>query len=348
MHAMKTITAHASKDLRIEDQPVPTPGTGEVRIKMERGGICGSDLHYYNHGGFGTVRLKEPMILGHEVAGRVDAVGDSVSDLSIGQLVAVSPSRPCSACGYCQDGQQNHCMNMRFYGSAMPFPHIQGAFREYLVADATQCVDAEGLSAGEAAMAEPLSVVLHAAKQAGAIAGKRVLVTGCGPIGLLAVLVARAYGAPEIVATDITSFTLETAATLGADATINVALEPDGFAAFSADKGHFDILFECSGVASALVDAIPALRPCGVIVQLGLGGDMTLPVQAMTAKELSLKGSFRFHHEYPLAVEMMQRGRLDVAPLITQTFGLKDAIEAFEMASDRSQAIKVQLEFAAS
>lgn len=342
---MKTITAHAARDLRIENHPDPAPGPGEVLIDMEAGGICGSDLHYFNHGGFGSVRLKEPMILGHEVAGRIATLGAGVTQLTIGQRVAVSPSRPCNACRFCASGQQNHCLDMRFYGSAMPFPHIQGAFREKLVADATQCVPADGLTPGQAAMAEPLSVVLHAARQAGSLAGARVLVTGCGPIGLLAVLVARAFGAVEVVATDITAFTLDMAARLGADATVNVAETPGGLAPWTTDKGRFDTLFECSGAESALNAAIPALRPGATIVQLGLGGDMTLPLQAMTAKELALKGSFRFHHEFPLAVEMMQAGRIDVAPLITHTRPLSDAEDAFRLASDRTRAIKVQIAF---
>lgn len=342
---MKTITVHAAKDVRIEEQDVEAPETGEVRITMARGGICGSDLHYYNHGGFGTVRLKEPMILGHEVAGHVAALGEGVEGLKIGQLVAISPSRPCGTCRFCAEGAQNHCLNMRFYGSAMPFPHIQGAFREEIVVRADQCVDATGLTAGEAATAEPLSVVLHAARQAGSLAGKRVLVTGCGPIGLLAVLVARAFGAMEIVATDITPFTLGMAETVGADRTINVAEHREPLAAYTENKGHFDVLFECSGVASALAGAVQALRPGATIVQLGLGGDMTLPVQAMTAKEIVFKGSFRFHHEFAVAVEMMRTGRIDVTPLLTQTFPFEDALAALEMAGDRSKAIKVQIAF---
>lgn len=342
---MRTITAHAAKDLRIEEHPVEDLAPGQVLIDMEAGGICGSDLHYYNHGGFGVVRLKEPMILGHEVAGRVTAVGPGVDHSLSGQRVAVSPSRPCGGCIYCARGQQNHCMNMRFYGSAMPFPHIQGAFREQLIADASQCAPAGDLSAGEAATAEPLSVVLHGAKLAGDLAGKRVLITGCGPIGLLAVLVARASGAVEIVATDVTDFTLDMARTCGADATVNVMAASDGLDRFAAGKGHFDVLFECSGNQNALVGAIPTLQPGGTILQLGLGGDMNLPVQAMTAKELVMKGSFRFHHEFPLAVEMMRSGRIDVKPLITQTMPLNNAVDAFELASDRTQAIKVQIAF---
>lgn len=342
---MKTIVAHAAKDLRIETADPQSPGAGQVLIRIARGGVCGSDLHYYNHGGFGTVRLREPMVLGHEVSGRVEAIGEGVTNLSIGQLVAISPSRPCGQCTYCQIGQQNHCMNMRFYGSAMPFPHIQGAFRELLVADQSQCAPAEGLTAEEAAMAEPLSVVLHAAKRAGDLMGKRVLVTGCGPIGQLAILVARAAGAVEIAATDISSFTLQTAREIGADAAHDIAADPAALEKYAEGKGRFDVLFECSGVAAALAGAVPAMRPGAIIMQLGLGGDMTLPVQAMTAKELELRGSFRFHEEFFTAVEIMQAGRLNVKPLVTHVFDLNDAVPAFEMASDRSQAIKAQIAF---
>ena len=342
---MKVIVAHAAKDLRVETRDMPTPGPGQVLVKMAAGGICGSDLHYYNHGGFGAIRLREPMILGHEVSGHVEALGDGVTGLNTGDLVALSPSRPCGTCAYCASGTQNHCLNMRFYGSAMPFPHIQGAFREYIVADAAQCAPAGDLTSGEAAMAEPLAVVLHGASHAGDLMGKRVVVTGCGPIGLLAVLVARAAGAVEVVATDISDFTLSKAVQVGADRGINVASDADPFADYLANKGHFDVLFECSGVASALASAVPALRPRGTIVQLGLGGDMTLPMQAMTAKELQLKGSFRFHAEFFTAVEMMRAGRLDVTPLITHNMGMDDAQAAFELASDRSQSVKVHVTF---
>ena len=343
---MRSLVIHSAKDLRIEDGPVETPGRGQVLVRIERGGICGSDLHYFNHGGFGTVRLKEPMVLGHEVSGRITALGEAVTGLAIGDLVAVSPSRPCGYCRYCQEGKQNHCLNMRFYGSAMPFPHIQGAFREQLVADASQCVVANGLSAGEAAIAEPLSVCLHATRQAGEVLGKKVLVTGSGPIGVLCVLAARRAGASEIVVTDIADFPLIHARTAGADRTINTGTDREALAAYSADKGYFDIHFECAGVAAALASGVAALRPGGVIVQLGLGGDMTVPVQAITAKEILLKGSFRFHEEFATAIELMRKGLIDVKPLITHSLPLEQAQAAFYLASDRQQAMKVQIEMA--
>lgn len=343
---MKAVVVHAAKDLRLEERETPKPAAGQVLIRMEAGGICGSDLHYFNHGGIGTIQLKQPMILGHEVSGRIESLGDGVSGLEAGQRVAVSPSRPCHACKYCHEGAPNHCLDMRFYGSAMPFPHIQGAFQQWLVADAAQCAVADGLTAGEAAMAEPLSVVLHAAKMAGALTGKRVLVTGCGPIGLLAVLVARAAGAGEIVATDITDLTLDMARQVGADTVHNVANTPAALEQYTADKGHFDVLFECTGVAPVVASTIPALRPRATMVQLGLGGDMTLPIQAMTAKEITLKGSFRFHAEFFEAVHLMRHGRLDVKPLISATLPLDQMLDAFELASDRTKALKVHLDFA--
>ncbi|NIA69975.1 L-idonate 5-dehydrogenase [Pelagibius litoralis] len=342
---MRALVIHAPKDLRAEDWQEEAPGEGQVLIRMEAGGVCGSDLHYYNHGGFGPVRIKEPMVLGHEVSGRVAALGSGVAGLSLGDLVAINPSRPCGTCGFCTEGAPNHCLNMRFYGSAMPFPHIQGAFRQEMVADASQCVKADGLSAGEAAMAEPLSVALHATRRAGALFGKRVLVTGCGPIGVLAVLAARRAGAAEIVATDLEDKALSHAAGAGADRTINVVAEPDALESYAAGKGHFDVLYEASGAQPALVSALAAMRPRGVVVQLGMGGDMTLPMMQITAKELELRGSFRFHEEFPLAVEMMSKGLIDVKPLITHTIAFDRAIEAFELAGDRSQVMKAQIAF---
>ena len=194
-------------------------------------------------------------------------------------------------------------------------------------------------------MAEPLAVTLHATQRAGQMVGKRVLVTGCGPIGVLSILSARRAGAAEIVATDLSDFTLEMARACGADHVINMAQTPDALAPYTADKGYFDVLYECTGVAQALTGAIAALRPRGVILQLGLGGDMSLPMMAITAKELDLRGSFRFHPEFATGVGLMQKGLIDVRPLITQTVPLADAEQAFRLASDRSQTMKAQILF---
>ena len=346
-NAMRAIVLHSAKELRIETSDIAALGPDDVEVRIEAGGICGSDLHYYQHGGFGTVRVKQPMILGHEVGGKIAKIGSAVTGLKVGQRVAVNPSRPCGTCRYCSQGQQHHCLDMRFYGSAMRFPHVQGAFREVLVTSAAQCIPvADGMTAAEAAMAEPLAVCLHAGRQAGPLLGRRVLVTGSGPIGILCMMVARRAGAAEIVATDVTDAPLKIAGQLAADRTINVAKTPDALAPYAADKGHFDVLFEASGNQQALIAAFDVLRPRGVIVQVGIGGGpATLPLNTIVAKEFELRGTFRFHEEYALGVELMGKGLIDVKPLVTATMPIDRAVEAFELAGDRSKAMKVQLAF---
>jgi len=207
---MRGVVIHAPKDLRVDEVAVVAPGPGQVRVRIAAGGICGSDLHYYHHGGFGTVRIREPMALGHEIAGVIEEVGSNVDHLAPGTRVAVNPSRPCNVCRYCREGLHQHCLDMHFIGSAMRFPHAQGGFRQSLTIEAGQAVPiAEKMTMAEAAMAEPLAVCLHAARQAGPLMGRRVLVTGCGPIGALAVAVARLGGAAEIIATDIAAAPLQ-------------------------------------------------------------------------------------------------------------------------------------------
>jgi len=342
---MKSIVIHAARDLRIEDTVTGEAGPGQVEIAIEAGGICGSDLHYYNHGGFGAIRLREPMILGHEVAGTIKALGSGVSGLAIGDRVAVSPSRPCNACDYCLKGQQNHCLNMRFYGSAMPMPHIQGAFRQRLVAEGWQCHKvADGVSINEAAFAEPFAVTLRAVNRAGSLLGKRVLVTGCGPIGALCILAARAHGAEEIVATDVMDAVLAKALDIGADRTINVATG-DKLSAYSPSKGYFDVMFEASGNERAVRSGLEVLKPRGILMQLGLGGDVSIPQNLVVSKEIDMRGTFRFHEEFALAVDLINRRRVDVRPLLTGVFGLDDAVAAFDIAGDRSRSMKVQIAF---
>jgi L-idonate 5-dehydrogenase len=343
---MRAIVAHAAKDLRIEETPSPPVGPHDIRVRIVFGGICGSDLHYYHHGGFGTVRLREPMILGHEIAGVVEAVGAECRRAKVGDRIAVNPSVPCNHCRYCREGRQNQCLDMRFYGSAMRFPHVQGGFREALVCRESQAhAVADGTNLQEAAMAEPFAVALHATRRAGALIGKRVLISGSGPIGALTAIAARRAGAAEIVVTDIADGALSFASRVGADRVINVAREADALSDFSADKGYFDTMFEASGAEAALRSGIDVVRPGGVVVQLGLGGEMKLPINMITAKELELRGTFRFHEEFALALEFIVKGLVDVKPLISATAPLAKARDAFELASDRSQSMKVQIAF---
>jgi L-idonate 5-dehydrogenase len=343
---MRAAVLHAPKDLRIEPVAAATLGPRDVEVRIEAGGICGSDLHYYYDGGFGTVRLKEPMILGHEIAGTVARVGAEVETVQAGQRVAVNPSRPCGACRYCAEGKQQHCLNMLFYGSAMRFPHVQGGFREVLVCDATQAVPVPAtMSAAQAAFAEPFAVCLHAVNRAGPLLGKRVLVTGSGPIGALTVIAARRAGALEIVTTDITDATLKIARQVGADRTVNVS-DKDALARYEADKGTFDVMFEASGNAKALASGLAVVRPQGIVVQIGIaGGEVSLPINIAVAKEIDLRGTFRFHAEFALAVALIGGGLVDVMPLLTATVPLAEANDAFALAADRQKAMKVQLAF---
>lgn len=344
---MLGVVIHAPRDLRVESVAVAPPGSGEVAVRIHAGGICGSDLHYYQHGGFGAIRIKQPMVLGHEIAGVVSDVGTGVTHLRAGQRVAVDPSLPCGVCRYCREGTPRHCLDMRFLGSAMRFPHVQGGFRQSLTVRAEQAVPIpDTMSMAEAAMAEPLAVCLHAVQQAGPLLGRRVLVTGCGPIGILTILAARLAGASEIVATDLTPYTLRVAEKQGATAVFDVAANADALSAYSRDKGYFDVMFEASGAAPVLRGAFDALRPGAIIVQVGIGGDVTLPMNVLVAKELQLRGTFRFDREFQLAVDLMGAGRIDVKPLVTDTIPIAEANTAFELASDRQRAMKVHLSFA--
>jgi L-idonate 5-dehydrogenase len=343
---VKALKIHGAMDLRIEDFHLEELTPNQVEISVAMGGICGTDLHYYKHGGFGQIKLKEPMVLGHEVSGHISKLGSNVTNLTIGQLVSVSPSRPCNNCEFCLEGSQNHCLNMKFYGSAMPFPHIQGAFRETLIAEDYQCIPADGLSTGEAAMAEPLAVCLHAINQAGNIFGKKVLITGSGPIGTLCVLSARRAGAEKIVVTDISNNALGFSKTSGADEIINTLTNYNELEQYQIGKGSFDVAIECSGSASGINDAIKSLKPKGTLIQLGLGGDILMPLVTVTTKELNIKGSFRFHSEFELAVKLMQKKLIDVNPLITHKIPFENAKQGFSIALDEKEnSMKVHLKF---
>ncbi|GAC1482753.1 MAG: L-idonate 5-dehydrogenase [Acetobacteraceae bacterium] len=341
---MKAAIIHAAHDLRIGAADPVEPGPGEVQVRIRAGGICGSDLHYYQHGGFGTVRLREPLIPGHEIAGEVLTTGPGVSRVRPGDRVAVNPSRPCLHCDYCLAGQPRHCLDMRFFGSAMRFPHVQGGFRESLVCREDQAVPVPaGLPLERAVFPSRCPSACTLRLRPNRCWAKRILVTGTGPIGALAVLVARHAGAREVVVTDLADAPLAIARRIGADLAINVRSDPAGLERFGRDKGTFDVVLEASGSGAALASALAVARPGAVLVQLGLGGDMTLPINTIVAKEIQLRGTFRFDREFEWAVQFLATGAIDVAPLLTEIVPLDEAVRAFELAGDRSRAMKVQL-----
>lgn len=286
------------------------------------------------------------MVLGHEVAGTITAIGEGVTFLAPGDAVAVSPSLPCNRCEHCLKGQQSQCLDMRFYGSAMRMPHVDGAFRQALVAEASQCHKlAPDISLAEGALAEPFAVTLHAMTRAGSLLGKRVLITGSGPIGALCVVAAHINGAQEIIVTDVTDAPLDYALKVGADRVINVLKSPDELTALAAVKGSMDAMFEASGNGAALDSGLATLRPRSVLVQLGLGGEVQFPQNMVVSKEVDIRGSFRFHEEFAVAVDLINHRRVDLRPLLSATFPVEDAVAAFELASDRQRSMKVQLSF---
>lgn len=344
---MKAVVLHAPHHLVIEDRDMPVAGDGEVLVRIHKGGICGSDMHYYHHGGFGTVRMKAPMVPGHELSGVVERLGAGVSGISVGTAVAVNPSLACGKCSYCASGMPRHCSDMRFMGSAMRNPHIDGGFREYVVVKVAQAVPV-GPIAGldEAACAEPLAVCLHAVSQAPDLHDKRVLVTGFGPIGALTFLAAKHAGAAAISATDVADMPLRLAAQLGAEKTWNVAT-PGIMEEEYRDRGQFDVVFECSGNQAALQTAIGVTKPGGTIIQVGLLPDeITTAFNPIITKEITFRGSFRFDSEFDLAAQLISDRTIDVRPIISRTFSFDRADDAFAFARDRQQAIKVMLDFA--
>lgn len=349
----RVVYLHAQDDLRIESRPLETPGPGEVMVAVQAGGICGSDLHYWLEGGIGTIRVREPIILGHEASGCVEALGEGVTNLAVGQLVAMNPSQPCGTCCFCQQGLSRHCTAMRFKGSAMCLPHQHGMFRDRIVIEADQCFAVpDDIHPGAAACSEPLAVCLHAANRgeaiAGSLSGKVVLVTGAGPIGALCVAVARKRGASEIIVTDIQDATLAIAAKMGADHTVNIAANPAGLDQWKEDKGKVDLVFECSAAAPAINDALSCLRPLGTMVQVGVAGPTTMPLNVMVGKEIQFIGSQRFDTEFAEAVQLIGSRAINPLPIITATFPVTDALSAFRAATDRSQSVKVQITFTAA
>lgn len=336
---------HAQGDIRIEERNVGAVGDSQVLVRVGAGGICGSDIHYFWDGGIGTIRVTEPIILGHEVAGTVEAIGASVGNVKPGDRVALCPSRPCGRCRFCQAGQQQHCLEMQFFGSAMRKPHCDGGFRDLIVVEDFQCEPVGEAGLDEAACAEPLSVGLHAINNAGSLLGKSVVVMGAGPIGALLIGAARMAGAREVVAVDLAEAPLKAAKKMGATLAINGG-DGDRLAGYSEDKGYFDVGFECTGSGIALGNLFPIVKPRGTIVAVGVSNGSHIPFNALVGKEIRLVGTHRFHSEYALAARMIAERRIDVRPIITSTVPMEHIREAFDIVRDRTTQMKVQLSFA--
>jgi L-idonate 5-dehydrogenase len=333
-------TLHGAKDLRVQPRAPRALGPHDMRLRLGAGGICGSDLHYWQHGRAGAFVIREPLVPGHEASGVVETVGAEVTRVRPGDRVAIDPSHPCGACDRCREGRMNLCRRMFFVGSASVYPHAQGLFAQAFVMHERQLtpVAEPDVSLGEIACAEPLSVGLHAVQRAGRMLGKRVLVTGGGTIGCMCVIAARLAGAAEVVVADIAERSLAMARQVGADA----GVRSDQDAASLYDR--FDVAIEAAGAPAALATCLAAVERGGRIVQVGtLPEELPFPANRVMVRELDYVGAFRANGEFDLAVAAIRTRRADVRPLISAQLPLARAEEAFALAADRTRSTKVQL-----
>ncbi|MDR3440179.1 L-idonate 5-dehydrogenase [Telmatospirillum sp.] len=345
---MKACVIHGAGDLRLEDRTVSPLGRHEVQVRVRAGGICGSDLHYFSEGRVGDFVIREPLVPGHEISGEIANIGTDVSGLATGDRVAIHPGRSCGRCRPCREGRPNLCQAVFYMGSASKFPHMQGGFSEFVSVDESQChkISAD-LDFSLLAFAEPLSVALHAATRAGNLMGKTVLITGAGPIGQLVLLAVKRGGAASVTMTDILDSSLAKGRDQGAETTINVRAGIETLEESARGIGGFDVAFEVSGAPVALNSAIATVRPGGTIVQVGSlpAGPSPIHANKIMAKELDVRGAFRFGNVFADAVACLERKIIDVSPLLTAVVPMAQAVEAFKMAKDREHHQKVVITF---
>jgi L-idonate 5-dehydrogenase len=335
---------HGQNDLRVEELAIPEPGPGQALVAVRYGGVCGSDLHYWRHGGVSDFRLKEPMLLGHEVVGTVVSYGPGASGPAVGTAVAVHPATACGVCPECADGRRNVCRDTRYLGSAARYPHVQGGFAGQVVVPAEQLRPIPaGLELRRAALAEPLSVALHAVRRAGDLSGRHVLVTGAGPIGCLVVAAAKAAGAARVTVTDLLPAALRYATAAGADTVVR-ADDPDD----AGWPAEVDVAVEASGVAAGLETCLRLVRRGGVVVQLGMlpPGQSPFPGNLLVSREIELRGAFRFDTEFDDALRLLA-AEPAFDGLVSAVVPVEDAESAFALAADRSRSCKVLLDFGA-
>lgn len=338
-------TLFGPEDLRVVEHPLGPLAPGMVRVRFGAGGICGSDLHYFRHARTGDFVVKSPLVLGHEVAGEIVEISADAPGLAVGDRVAVNPSRWCGQCARCAEGRANLCENIYFMGSASKTPHMQGGFASVFDATPAQCVKVpHSIAYQAAALAEPLAVSLHAVSRAGDIAGRNVILFGAGPIGLLTMLAAGLKGCGELTVVDIAEAPLAFASKLGANRTIDLSSGDEELKALASHRA-IDVAFEISGTAAGLAAAIASVRRGGTVVQVGNlpGGQIPVAANAVMAKEINLHGTFRFDVEFDQAVDLIVGGDIDVLKLVTAERPLSLARDAFRLAADRSQSVKVVL-----
>ncbi len=342
---MKAAVLHAAGDLRVEEVPVPAVGPDDALVRVRACGICASDVHYYVHGRIGTYVVEEPMIVGHELAGDVVAVGSNVSRLAVGTRVALEPGVTCGRCRMCKAGRYNLCPDVQFYAT----PPVQGAMSEYALirADFAHPLP-DSASYVQGALCEPVSVGIHCCNLTGVRPADRVVILGAGPIGLTAVLAARQRGAAEVIVSDVFPNRLEVARRLGATG-VDVRTEDLRQVVMERTGGEgADALFDTSGVRTVIEAAPDLMRKGGAIAIVGLPADdsVTYRMLKIVDRELSIHGVFRYANTYPAAVALVASGMFPVEEVVTDHFPVDEAVAAFETALHaKDRAIKVVVTF---
>jgi L-iditol 2-dehydrogenase len=332
--SMRVSVLNGPRDVALVERPVPRPGPGEVLVEVASVGVCGSDTHYYDHGRIGSYVVEQPLVLGHEAAGRITEVGPGVAADRVGQRVSIEPGVPDFICEQCLAGRYNLCPRMQFFAT----PPIDGAFAEYVLVHAAFAHPVPDVIGDDAAaLLEPLSVGIWACRNGGVTAGSRVLVTGAGPIGLVATQTALAFGATEVTVSDVNHTRLALAKEVGATAVV----DPRERDITRLDRPP-QILLECSGHPTATNAAIRALDRAGRAVLVGMGGDeIPLPLSVVQERELEVTGTFRYANTWPTAIALVASGRVDVDRLVTGSYPLERAEAALTAARSDPASVKV-------
>ncbi|XP_072967929.1 sorbitol dehydrogenase [Typha angustifolia] len=332
--------------LKIQPFELPPLGPHDVRVRMKAVGICGSDVHYLKTMRCAHFVVKEPMVIGHECAGVVEEVGVEVKSLVAGDRVALEPGISCWRCKYCKGGRYNLCSEMKFFAT----PPVHGSLANQVVHPADLCFKLpNNVSLEEGAMCEPLSVGIHACRRADIGPEKNVLIMGAGPIGLVTLLAARAFGSPRIIIVDVDEYRLSVAKSLGADDIVKVStsmqdIDEDVIRIQKSMDADIDVSFDCAGFSKTMSTALNATSPGGKVCLVGMGhNEMTVPLTPAAAREVDIVGIFRYKDTWPLCLEFLRSGKIDVKPLITHRFGFsqKEVEEAFEVSARGGDAIKV-------
>ncbi len=320
-------------EVQVDTAAVPEPGPHQVLVEVAAVGICGSDVHYFDHGRIADFVVEQPLVLGHEASGTIRAIGAEVTDRAVGQRVAMEPQETCGRCTQCLTGHYNLCPQVEFFAT----PPIHGAFTQYVVLPAHRAHPVpDSMSDEAAALIEPLSVGVWAAHKAGIEPGDRVLVTGAGPVGLLAADVARARGAAWVGVSDANEHRLEVAAQRGASAIINAMSGP-----LAEQIDPVDVIIECSGATPAVKSVFAVAAPAARIVLVGMGAaEVEIPVAAIQVKELVLTGTFRYANSYPAAIALAANGSVDLDGLVTGKFGLEQVTEALGASKTDPNSLK--------